>query len=182
MVARFFNSGLSNEELMKRAFRIKPLVPSIDPDLRIPDDLRKEFSKMLFTSPTDLEIGTVEDGLKMEDCPADMLKPVRTLPVTLHARGEGKLMPIISELLAGVPADLLYTVSAFSIEKDKAQPLDANGRQRALLTFYEGELPKKIKDQYIIHDGKAYSPDWRLLEKLDRIPVLKQIKIKGPGA
>jgi hypothetical protein len=167
---------------MKRAFRIKPLVPSLDPDLAIPDDLRKKFSKMLFTSPTDLEIGTVEDGLKMEDCPADMLKPVRTVPVTLHASGAGTLMPIISELLAAVPADLLYTVSAFSVEKDKAQPVDANGRQRALLTLYEGELPKKIKDQYIIHDGRAYSPDWRLMEKLERIPVMKQVKIKGLGA
>jgi hypothetical protein len=81
-----------------------------------------------------------------------------------------------------VPPDLLYSVTAFSVEKDKVQPLASDGRQRALVTYYTGELPQKIKDEYIIHDGQAYSPHRRLTEALGRIPIMTPIKIKrSPG-
>ncbi|TAL27708.1 MAG: hypothetical protein EPN97_16570 [Alphaproteobacteria bacterium] len=179
-MARFFHCGLTQQELMKRAFRIKPVASNLAHDLAIPDDLREKFTELYFTQPTDLELGTLDERSITKDR-ADMLKPVRTIPLALKASGGGHFYPYISELLSAVPEDLLYTVTAFSVVPDKKQPLDANGRQRALVTFYEGELPQKIKDQYIIYDGQAYSPDWRLMEKLDRIPVMRPLKIKGSG-
>jgi hypothetical protein len=180
MAHRFFHCGLTEQELMKRAFRIKPVASNLAHDLAIPDDLREKFSELRFTQPTDLELGTLDERAILDDR-ADMLKPVRTIPLVLNASGGGHFFPYISELLAAVPEDLLYTATAFSAVPDKKQPVDASGRQRALVTFYEGELPQKIQNQYIIYDGQAYSPDWRLMEKLDRIPVMKPIKIKGPG-
>lgn len=177
---KFFDSGLTQNELMKRAFRIKPIASNLAHDLAIPQDLREKFTEMRFMRPTDLELGTYDERDILDD-KADLLKPVRTETLILNAHGQGLFMPVLSELLAAVPPDLLYSISAFSVLPDKKQPLEPNGQQRAIVTFYEGELPQKIQNQYIIYDGQAYSPDGRLLEKLDRIPVMKQLKIKGPG-
>ncbi|MEZ0226836.1 MAG: hypothetical protein ACAH83_19930 [Alphaproteobacteria bacterium] len=178
-MARFFHCGLTQNELMKRAFRIKPIASNLPADIELPEDLRKEYTEMYFTMPTDLELGTYDERSITKDR-ADMLTSARTATVVLNARGNGMFCPVISELLSAVPEDLLYTVTAFSVEKDKKQPLDPGGHQRALVTWYTGELPQKIQDQYIIYDGQAYSPDWRLMDKLDRIPVMKPIQIKAP--
>lgn len=179
-MARFFHCGLTQQELMKRAFRIKPIASNLPADIELPEDLRKQYTEMYFTMPTDLELGTYDERSITKDR-ADMLTPARTDTVVLNARGDGMFCPIISELLSAVPNDLLYTVTAFSVEKDKKQPLDRDGHQRALVTWYTGDLPQKIQDQYIISDGQAYSPDWRLMEKLERIPVMKPVRLKSPG-
>jgi hypothetical protein len=176
---RFFDSGMTQNELMKRAFRIKPIASNLPHDLALPPDLREQFTEMRFMRPTDLELGTYDERDVLED-KADMLKPVRTVTVALNAHGS-TFMPIMSELLAAVPPDLLYSVSAFSALPDKKQPNGPDGRQRAIVTFYEGELPQKFQDQYIIYDGQAYSPSGRLMDKLERIEVMKPVKIKGPG-
>jgi hypothetical protein len=178
-MARFFHCGLTQQELMKRAFRIKPVASNLPVDLVLPEDLRKQYTEMYFTMPTDLELGTYDERSITKDR-ANMLTPARTDTIVLHACGDGMFCPVISELLSSVPADLLYTVTAFSVEKDKKQPLEPDGHQRALVTWYTGELPQKIQDQYIIYDGLAYSPDWRLMEKLDRIDVMKPLKLNTP--
>ena len=185
-MARFFHCQLTQSELMKRAFRIKPVASNLPADLALRQDLREKFTELYFTMPTDLEIGTYDERSITKD-KADMLTPVRTETVVLHARGEGMFCPVISELLASAPPDLLLAVTAFSVVQDKKQPLEPDGHQRALVTWYTGELPDKIRNQYIILDGQARSPDWRLMEKLDRIEVMKPLVVKpqsnkGPRA
>ena len=180
MSYRFFPCGLSQNELMKRAFRIKPVASNLPHDLALPDDLREKFTELYFTMPCDLELGSLDERSITKD-KADMLTPLRTEVVVLHGRGQGSFMPVISELLAAVPADLHFNCTAFSAVPDKKQPLEPDGHQRALVTWYTGELPDKIKNQYIIHDGRAYSPDWRLMEKLDRVEVMKPLRVKTPG-
>ena len=177
MAAKFFDCGLTQRELMKRAFRIKPIASNLPADLALPADLRQQFTEMRFMRPTDLELGTYEERDILDD-KADMLKPVRTITVDLHARQGGTFMVVMSEMLAAVPTDLLDSATAFSVKEVKSA---ASANQRAEVTFYTGTLPKKIADQYIIYDGAAYSPDWRLMDKLDRIPVMKPLKIKAPG-
>jgi hypothetical protein len=178
-MARFFHCGLTKQELMKRAFRIKPVASNIPRDLEIPEDLRQKHSRLHFVQPGDLEIGTMDDNPILGD-PADMLTPLRTVPLELHAGGDF-FMPVISEILAAVPADLLPAVTAFSVDRDRQQPHSSNGHQRALVTYYTGELPQKMKDQYIICDGRAYSPHRQLMEELEKIPVIRPLKLKGPG-
>lgn len=180
MAARFFDCGLTKQELMKRAFRIKPVAPNLPRDLALPKDLRQQFTELHFIMPTDLELGALDDRPILED-KADMLKAERTVSLTLHARGADGFLPFISELLAAVPQDLLYTVTAFSAEPDKDRPYESDGRQRAQVTFYSGELPEKIRNKHIIYDGRAYYPDRRTLEELERITVSKPLRLKGPG-
>jgi hypothetical protein len=179
MAAKFFDCGLTKQELMKRAFRIKPVAPNLPRDLALPDDLRQKFTELHFVMPCDLELGTLDDHPVLEE-KASMLKAERTIPLVLHARGNN-FMPVISELLAAVPPDLLYTVTAFSAEPDKAQPYEPDGRQRAQVTFYTGELPDKIRNQHILYDGRAYYPGPRTMEELERIPVNKPLQLRLPG-
>jgi hypothetical protein len=180
MAAKFFDCGLTKQELMKRAFRIKPVASNLPHDLALPNDLRQQFTELHFIMPTDLELGALDDRPILEG-KADMLKAERTVSLTLHARGADGFLPFISELLAAVPQDLLYTVTAFSAEPDKDRPYEPDGRQRAQVTFYTGELPDKVRNQHIIYDGRAYYPGPRMMEELERIPVNKPLQLRRPG-
>src|SRR5690349_4527749 len=97
---RFFDSGLTQNELMKRAFRIKPVASNLPHDLAIPEDLREKHTELYFTMPTDLELGTLDERSITKDR-ANMLKPVRTISVSLNASGGGgHFFAYISELLS----------------------------------------------------------------------------------
>ena len=58
---------------MNRAFRIKPIASNLPADHALPEDLRKQFTEMYFTQPTDLELGTLDER-SITNVKADMLK------------------------------------------------------------------------------------------------------------
>jgi hypothetical protein len=159
---------LSRDELLSRAFRIKPLKADDDGTLH-------------FIKPCDIEtVAFAWDPQRVEQ--AEGLTPLRAI-TTIHSYGAPVFFkPDISEVLAQIPTDLLDRVSAFTTEPDYDDQFAHNGNyHRGVTTLYEGPLPEAVRSAPVIYKKKEVFPPGPPQATTGDIAVMRPIQLKkGP--
>lgn len=153
---------LPKEELLARAFRIKPMHPD-------------EKGRPHFIKPCDLETTAFTwDPDLVEQ--AKGLTEIDSI-VTYHSYGAPSLFkPDISEVLRQIPGELAGKVTAFMTDTDDAQPFaPGGGYHRAITRLFTGELPESVKAYPVVYKGKAIYPE---KEPPKPIKVMQPIKLK----
>lgn len=159
---------LSKDDLLSRAFRIKPLKPHEDGMLH-------------FIKPCDIEtVAFAWDPERVEK--ARGLTPLGAI-TTFHSYGAPSFFkPGISEVLAQIPPELLDRVSAFTTEPDDENSFTPGGDyHRGVTTLYEGPLPESVRAAPVIYKMKEVFPPEPPQATTQDIAVMKPIQLKkGP--
>jgi hypothetical protein len=156
---------LSSDELLSRAFRIKPLKADDDGTLH-------------FIKSCDIETTAFAwDPERIQE--AKGLTPLREI-TTFHSYGAPVFFkPDISEVLAQIPAELLDRVSAFTTEPDYGnQFTDGGSYHRGVTTLYEGPLPESVRSAAVIYKKKEVFPPEPPQTTTQDIKVMKPLQFK----
>lgn len=156
---------LSKDDLLSRAFRIKPLKADDDGTLH-------------FIKPCDLEtVAFSWDPKRVQE--AKGLVPLREI-TTLHSYGAPSFFkPDISEVLAQIPPEFLDRVSAFTTEPDYDSQFTQGGDyQRGVTTLYEGPLPASVRAAPVIYKKKEVFPPEPPKATTQDITVMKPLQFK----
>jgi hypothetical protein len=153
---------LSRDELLARAFRIKPMKAD-------------EKGRPHFIKPCDLETTAFTWDPELMEA-AKGLTEIDTI-VTYHSYGAPSFFkPDISEVLAQIPKELAGKVTAFMTDTDDAQPFAEGGSyHRGITRLFTGVLPESVKGYPVVYKGKAIYPE---KEPPKPIKVMHPIKLK----
>ncbi len=156
---------LTKDELLSRAFRIKPLKQDDDGALH-------------FIKPCDIENTAFAWSPQLTE-PATGLKPLATI-TTYHDYGAPVCFkPSIDEVLAQIPPEMLGRASAFTTEPDQERMFTPGGSHHVGITvLYEGPLPESVRSQPVIYKRKEVEPP-KMPETTTRdVSVMKPIQLK----
>ena len=158
---------LKKDELLSRAFRIKAVAEN-------------DKGKLHFIKPVDIEGTAFTWDPKHED-EAISLKRLKDIN-TIHDYGAPALFkPSINEVLAQIPPDVLYSVTAFSTDVDPRQFTPGGSHHLGLTTLYTGDLPASQRNAPVIYKGKKVYPSKGAEAAAEGVPIMKPLQFKkGP--